>query len=176
MSELFAVGPAQFSRPRGVAENSFTKPGFGKILSTFPRKKSKTQSSLNLLQSGPWKFTKSDFFGIGPDPVSSDNCLLLAAGSHDMVCKGAVNCQKEIPIELVRVGHLSLDYPYSSASRATCHKRKQKFRFNLWKVALQRLHCNICSFCSAEAVCSKLRCNCNMEKDALQESTAFLPL
>ena len=29
-SELFAMGPVQFSRPRGVAENSFTKPGFWK--------------------------------------------------------------------------------------------------------------------------------------------------
>ena len=28
MSELFAMGPVQFSWPRGVAENSFTKPGF----------------------------------------------------------------------------------------------------------------------------------------------------
>ena len=28
LSELFAMGPVQFSRPRGVAENPFTKPGF----------------------------------------------------------------------------------------------------------------------------------------------------
>ena len=28
ISELFAIGPVQFSWPRGVAENSFTKPGF----------------------------------------------------------------------------------------------------------------------------------------------------
>ena len=34
---------------------------FGNILSVFPRKNSKTQSSLNFLQSGPRKFTKSDF-------------------------------------------------------------------------------------------------------------------
>ena len=27
-SELFALGPVQFSRPRGVAENCFIKPGF----------------------------------------------------------------------------------------------------------------------------------------------------
>ena len=27
-SELFTMGPVQFSWPRGVAENSFTKPGF----------------------------------------------------------------------------------------------------------------------------------------------------
>ena len=45
---------------------------FGSIFSVFLRKKSKTQSSLNVLQSGPRKFGKSDFFGIGPDPAGSD--------------------------------------------------------------------------------------------------------
>ena len=39
---------------------------------SYPRKNSKTQSSLNFLQSGPRKFTKLIFFGIGPDPVNSD--------------------------------------------------------------------------------------------------------
>ena len=58
-SEPFAIGPVQFSRPRGVAENWFTKPGFA-------RKTSKTQSSLNFLQSGPRRFTKSDFSGLAP--------------------------------------------------------------------------------------------------------------
>ena len=33
------------------------------ILAVFPRKNSKTQSSLNFLQSGPRKFTKLDFSG-----------------------------------------------------------------------------------------------------------------
>ena len=35
-------------------------------------KKAKTLSSLNFLESGPRKVTKSDFFGIGPDPASSE--------------------------------------------------------------------------------------------------------
>ena len=35
-------------------------------MSVFPRKKSKTQSSLNFLQSGPRKFSKSDFSGLAP--------------------------------------------------------------------------------------------------------------
>ena len=66
-SEPFAIGPVQFSWPRRVAENWFTKPGFfGSILSVFPMKSSKTQSSLNFLQSGPRKFTKSDFSGLAP--------------------------------------------------------------------------------------------------------------
>ena len=38
----------------------------GSILSVFPRKTSKTQSSLNFLQSRPRKFTKSDFSGLAP--------------------------------------------------------------------------------------------------------------
>ena len=72
-SELFAMRPVQFSPPRGVAENSFTKPGFGEhFVSIFPRKNSKTQSSLNFLQSGPRQFTKSDFSGIGPDPAGAE--------------------------------------------------------------------------------------------------------
>ena len=33
--ELFAMGPAQFSWPRGVAENSFTKPGFWELFCRF---------------------------------------------------------------------------------------------------------------------------------------------
>ena len=42
--------------------------GFGSILSLFPGKKknSKTQRSLNFLQSGPQKFTKSDFSQLAP--------------------------------------------------------------------------------------------------------------
>ena len=39
---------------------------FGSILSVFPRRKSKTQSSLNFLQSGTQNFTKSDFLGLAP--------------------------------------------------------------------------------------------------------------
>ena len=35
-------------------------------MSVFPRKYSKTQSSLNFLQSGPRRFTKSDFSGLAP--------------------------------------------------------------------------------------------------------------
>ena len=35
-------------------------------MSVFPRKSSKTQSSLNFLQSGPRRFTKSDFSGLAP--------------------------------------------------------------------------------------------------------------
>ena len=42
------------------------------MLSVFPRKMSKTQSSLNFLQSGPRKFTKSNFSGIGPDSAGSE--------------------------------------------------------------------------------------------------------
>ena len=66
LSELFAMGPVQFSWPRGVTENSFTKPGFWEGCVGFPRKNSKTQSSLNFLQSGPRTFTKSDFSGLAP--------------------------------------------------------------------------------------------------------------
>ena len=39
---------------------------FGNILSIFPKKNSKTQSSLNFLQSGSRRFTKSDFSGLAP--------------------------------------------------------------------------------------------------------------
>ena len=40
----------------------------GSILLLFPSKARKTQSSLHFLQSGPRKFTKSDFSGLAPIP------------------------------------------------------------------------------------------------------------
>ena len=62
----FARGPVQFSWPRGVAENWFTsKPGFWEHFGNLSYgKNSQTESSLNFLQSGPQKFTKSDFSGL----------------------------------------------------------------------------------------------------------------
>ena len=50
-----------------MAENWFIlNRDFGSILSVFPRKNRKTQSSLNFSQSGPLKFTESDFLGLAP--------------------------------------------------------------------------------------------------------------
>ena len=71
ISEPFAIVPVQFSRPRGVAQNWFTEPGFWEHLVNFSKEKqqntlSKTQSSLNFLQSGPRRFTKSDFSELAP--------------------------------------------------------------------------------------------------------------
>ena len=61
------IGPVQFCWPRRAAETWSTKLGFWeRVLSVFPWKNSKTQSSLNFLQSGPRKFTKSDFSGLAP--------------------------------------------------------------------------------------------------------------
>ena len=51
-SKLFAMGPVQFSWPRGVAENVFTKPGFWEHFVDFPRKQ-QTQSSLNFFSRHP---------------------------------------------------------------------------------------------------------------------------
>ena len=65
-SEPFAMRPVQFSWPRRVAENWLTKPGFGEHFVSFPRRNSRTQSSLIFFQSGPRKFTKSDFSGLAP--------------------------------------------------------------------------------------------------------------
>ena len=36
------MGPVQFSRPRGVAENSFAKPGFWEHFVDFSREKQQT--------------------------------------------------------------------------------------------------------------------------------------
>ena len=67
LSELLAAGLVQFSCPRGVSENPFTKPGFWEHFVDFsPWKNSKTQSSLNFPLFEPWKFTKSDFRGLAP--------------------------------------------------------------------------------------------------------------
>ena len=79
ISELFAMGPVQFSWPRGVAENSFTKPGFREyFVDFFPRKNSKTQSSLTFYQSRPRQSTNSDFLGLSPNPVSSEFILVVS--------------------------------------------------------------------------------------------------
>ena len=65
---------------------------------------------------------------------------------------------------------------------ATRHMRKQKLRCSFRNAALQKLHCNI-GFSAVrksfgpEAVLQQTKnCNCNIEKAALQESGAFLPL
>ena len=60
------MGLVQFSRPAGSPKIRLLNRAFGNILSIFPWKNSKTQSSLNFLQSGPRKFTKSDFSGLAP--------------------------------------------------------------------------------------------------------------
>ena len=49
-----------------MAERWLTKPGFWEHFVSFSRKNSKTQSSLNLLQSGPRESSKSDFSGLAP--------------------------------------------------------------------------------------------------------------
>ena len=65
---------------------------------------------------------------------------------------------------------------------ATCHKRKRKLLCNFRNAALQKLHCNFSIFCSAEVILTKScaaaseNLQCNIEKAALQESGAFLPL
>ena len=47
-----------------MAENWFTKPGFWEHFVSFSKENSKTQSSVNFLQSRPRKFTKPDFSGL----------------------------------------------------------------------------------------------------------------
>ena len=53
VSELFAMGPVQFSWPTGVPKIRLLNRDFGHILSIFPRKNSKTQSSLNFFSPDP---------------------------------------------------------------------------------------------------------------------------
>ena len=48
--------------------------GFGSIVSIFPRKKSRRQSSLIFFSPDPGNLLNL-IFGIGPDPVSSNNTL-----------------------------------------------------------------------------------------------------
>ena len=71
------MGPVQFTCPRGLAEDSFSKPGFWEHLvdCTWKNTQKKTESLLCFLQSGPWTFTKSTL-RVDPDPVSSE-CLTV---------------------------------------------------------------------------------------------------
>ena len=48
-----AIGPVQFSWPHGVAENSFTKPEFGNILSIFPGKTANAEFTKSFLVRTP---------------------------------------------------------------------------------------------------------------------------
>ena len=59
-------GRSNLVDPAGWPKIGLLNWAFGSILSVFPRKKSKTQSSLTFLQSGPRKFSKSDFSGLAP--------------------------------------------------------------------------------------------------------------
>ena len=66
--------------------------------------------------------------------------------------------------------------------RCSQRKRKQKLHCNFWKVALKKLHCNICffavhmSFLPKNRAATNEKLHCNIEKAALQESGAFLLL
>ena len=65
-SELFAMGSVQFSYPAESPKICLLNRVLGKLLSIFPRKKKQNTESLNFLQSGPPKFSKSDFSGLAP--------------------------------------------------------------------------------------------------------------
>ena len=89
-------------------------------------------------------------------------------------------------------GRLLLDRPLQEVlnstplnpTPATSHKRKRKLSCSFRNAALQKLHCNITLLqtASAEVVLIKScaaaskKLQCNIEKAALQESGAFLPL
>ena len=108
LSGLFAMGPVQFSCPRGVAENSFTKPGFWEHFVDFTQKKSsKTQSSLNFLQSRPRKFTKSDFSGLAPiRRVLSLNACFRRASIFKTHRHAVYQCLKKPPTFFDTLGFL----------------------------------------------------------------------
>ena len=60
-------GRSNLDDPAGWRGNCFTKLGFGEhFVGLSWEKKSKTKSSLNFHQSGPLKFTKSNFSGLAP--------------------------------------------------------------------------------------------------------------
>ena len=59
-------GRSNLGDPAEWPKSGLLNRDFGSILSVFPRKNCKTQSSLNDFQSGPRKFTKSDFSGLAP--------------------------------------------------------------------------------------------------------------
>ena len=67
MSEPCAIGPVQFSRPRGAAENSFTKLGFWEYFVDFSQEKQQnTRFTKFSLVRTPEIYTKSDISGLAP--------------------------------------------------------------------------------------------------------------
>ena len=66
---------------------------FGAFCQFFVGKKtakenSKTQSSLTFLQSGPRKFSKSDFFGIGLDPAGAPSFFRECSSKESLAFLG----------------------------------------------------------------------------------------
>ena len=61
---MFAMGPVQFSWPRGVAEICLLNRDLGSILSIFPRRKQQRLTKFLRFRRG--RFAKSDFSGLAP--------------------------------------------------------------------------------------------------------------
>ena len=75
--ELFAMGPLQFSWPRGVPENWFTKPGFWEHFVSFSQEKQQNTEFTKFSSVRTPEIYQIWFFGIGPDPAGSDIFLLF---------------------------------------------------------------------------------------------------
>ena len=72
---------------------------------SFPRKNSKTQSSLNFLQSGPRKLTKSDFSGLAPiQRVLREQHSGEATGSRLVGGPGSWYCRQPPTVQAVARG------------------------------------------------------------------------
>ena len=71
-SELFAMGLVQFNWPRGAAENLFTKPGFWEHFVDFSQEKHQNTKFTKFSSVRTPEIFWIWFFGIGPDPASSE--------------------------------------------------------------------------------------------------------
>ena len=63
---VFQQGQSNLVDPAEWPKIGFTKPDFWEHFVSFSQEKQQNTSSLNFLQSGPRKFTKSDFSGLAP--------------------------------------------------------------------------------------------------------------
>ena len=120
-----------------MAENWFTKPGFWEHFVSFSQEKQQPQGSLNFFQSGPRKFTKSDFLGLAPirrvlnlailvrnkrsqrthDRPESTSCELLLSA----MCCLTVTKVTSKRINICSSGNsLSLPYRHLQEVRTTC--------------------------------------------------------
>ena len=111
--------------------------------------------------------------------------ILLVLFPQEMQLKRAQHLSRDIFRNSFRECKIRISREFSlcgSSSLTTCHKRKWKFALHFLECCAAEVALQHSLLCSAEVICTKScaaaseKLHCNIDKAALQESGAFLPL